>query len=379
MGGLIRSGSPTWRSADVGRRQFLRYGGTVIGAAASGGLLAACSKSEKPAASGGGGSKPLKVRIAYTASAFPSIVNNRFGPMNYGSKFGLQIDKSDLQQFQDHATATQAVLSGQADVVSGSFLSDLLLIQKGQPFKALFSVSNGNDLLLLGSGRIDTIDKVTSPDAIVATDTPGGLVNLVANALLLAHGIHVNIESLPHTKVFGDSPPRTQSFINGQTNVAIVHSTDMPKIQKGLGAGNVHTLATLWKDVHGLIFEVMAAPTKWIDQNMETATALTKAVLTGNRELAKDYSLYRQAIDEFIPGSGLGDVDLKPIWDLAGKYEFWPYNGDLEDASISFTEQVGNQSGVFKGTLDPSQIADRRPLQEALKTLGSVTAKDISG
>jgi ABC-type nitrate/sulfonate/bicarbonate transport system substrate-binding protein len=370
--------SASLAEALVSRRKFLMQGGAAFGAvaAASSGLLAACSKAAAPS---NNGKKNLKVRIAYSASAFPSIVNNRYGPLHYGPKFGLNIAASDLQTFSDQGTATAAVFAGQADVFSGALLTDFLLIQQKLPFKVLVSVSNGNDILMVGAGKFDSIDKVTSPDAVVGIDTPGGLVNLIANAMLLAHGIKVNIESLPHTKVFGDSDPRTAAFINGQTTISLVHSTQMPAIQKALGASNVHILSTLWLDVHGLVFECMAAPVKWISENPDAATALVSAVLTGNRELAKDYNLYKQSIDEFIPGSGLTDADLRPVWQLARQYEFWPYNGDLEDNSIAFTEQVGNQSGVLTGTLSPSQVVDRGPLQKALSKVGSVTVQQVTG
>jgi ABC-type nitrate/sulfonate/bicarbonate transport system substrate-binding protein len=378
----MAGGDPGWLSeGGITRRSFLKTTGKAMGltAVASSGLLAACSKEKTPSGSTTGPKKELKVRLAYASSTFPSIVNSRSGPLDYGSKFGLTISKDDLQFFEDHATATQAVLAGQADVVVGSFLSELLVVQAGQDFRAIISSSNGNDLLMVGSGPIDSIDKITSDQAIVAIDTPGGLVNLVYNAMLLAKGIQQNVEKLPNVQVYGDSPPRTQSFLDGKTNVAVVHKVDMPKVEQALGAGNVHILSTLWEDVHGLILETMTAPKKWLDENLDAATALMKACCTANRELAKDFNRYKKAIDDFIPGSGLTEADLKPIWDLARQFEFWPYNGDMEDSAISFTENVGKQSGVFTGDLPPSQVGDRRALEAALKDIGTVTVKDITG
>jgi ABC-type nitrate/sulfonate/bicarbonate transport system substrate-binding protein len=364
----------SWAASPLTRKRFLQSGVLAAGGVvASGGFARASMAAARVPRAG------LKVKVAYTASAFPSIVNNRAGLFYFGKQFGLDVSADDLQTFNDSATATQAVFSGQADVVSGSFLSDLLIIQRGNPLRALVSVSNGNDLLLVGSGGIDSIRKVTSKEAVVAIDSPGGLINLIYNAFFVAKGIRVNVEKLPHTKVYGDSPPRTASFMTGQTNVAIIHSTDLPKVKAAVGADNFHILGTLWKDVHGMIFEVMAAPKKWIDGNPDAAAALVKSVLKGNRELAKNYALYKRSIDKFIPGSGLKDADLKPIWTLARAYQFWPYNGDLTDASIRFTQRVGNQSGVFKGNLPPSKVVDRRPLNAALKAIGHVTTKQVTG
>lgn len=365
------------------RRRLLERGAVLFGATVAGSVGLASQDAKSALAAAAAPTRVRRslanVRVAYTATAFPSIVNNRAGLFYYGKRFGLHVPASNLQTFNDSATATQALFAGQADIVSGSFLSDLLVIQAGNPLRAIVSVSNGNDLLLVGSGNINSIDKVTGPDAVVAIDSPGGLINLIYNAFFVAKGINVNVESLPQTKVYGDSPPRTASFMTGQTNVAIIHSTDLATVKQAVGASNLHILGTLWGDVHGMVFEVMAASTKWLKANPVTAANAVKAVLTGNRELARDYKLYRRAIDQFIPGSGLTDANLKPVWHLARNYQFWPYNGDLENASILFTQKVGKQSGVFNGNLTPAQVADRRPLTSALKTIHTVRVKDIVG
>jgi ABC-type nitrate/sulfonate/bicarbonate transport system substrate-binding protein len=365
----------------VTRRQLLIDGAVGLGAVSllSTGLIACGDDSSSGSAAGGGGSakKSTKIRVAYTASAFPSIVNNRAGLFYYGKEFGLEVAKDDLQTFNDSATATQALFSGQADVLSGSFLSDLLVIQKGNPLRALVSVSNGNDLVMVGRDGIDTIDKVIGDSAIVATDSPGGLLNLIYNAIFLAKGQKVNVEELPHAKPYGDSPPRTASFITGQTNVCLVHSTDMPKVRKEVK--DVVTIASLWEDVQGMIFEVIAASTKWIEANPEAAQGVVAAVLKGNREVAKDFELYKKAVNDFIPDSGLADADIKPIWELARQYEFWPYNGGIDDKALAFTQEVGNVSGALKGTVPSDQAVDRAPLDAALKQIGEVIVADITG
>ncbi len=370
--------------SSVTRRQLLIDGAVGIGTVTllSTGLIACGDDDASDSAAGGGGGdgakKAAKVRVAYTASAFPSIVNNRAGLFYYGKEFGLDVTKDDLQTFNDSATATQALFSGQADILSGSFLSDLLVIQKGNPLKVLVSVSNGNDLLMVGRDGIDTLDKVVgSKEAIVATDSPGGLLNLIYNAIFVANGKNVNVEDLPNAKPYGDSPPRTASFITGQTNVCLVHATDMPKVEAEVK--DVVTIATLWEDVQGMIFEVMAADTKWIEANPDTAQAVVAAVLKGNREVAKDFELYKKAINDFIPDSGLKDADIKPIWELAREYEFWPYNGGIDDEAIEFTQEVGNVSGALEGTVPTDQAVDRAPLDAALEEIGEVTVADITG
>jgi ABC-type nitrate/sulfonate/bicarbonate transport system substrate-binding protein len=368
--------------AVISRRQLLIDGAVGLGAVAILGTgFAACGDDDEDAGSaasnGDKASAPAKVRVAYTASAFPSIVNARAGLLYYGKEFNLDVGMGDLQTFNDSATATQALFSGQADVLSGSFLSDLLVIQQGNPLKVLVSVSNGNDLLLVGRDGISTLEQVTGDDAIVATDSPGGLLNLVYNAIFVANDMQVNVEDLPNAKPYGDSPPRTASFITGQTNVCIVHETDMPKIEAEVD--DVATIATLWEDVTGMIFEVMAASEEWIEQNPEVAQNVVAAVLKGNREIARDFELYKKAVNEFIPDSGLGDDDIRPIWELAREYEFWPYNGGIDEEAVQFTQEVGNISGSLEGTVAYEDAVNRVPLDAALEEIGEVTVADITG
>jgi ABC-type nitrate/sulfonate/bicarbonate transport system substrate-binding protein len=369
-------------TSPVTRRQLIIDGAMGLSAVSFlSTALVACGGDDSSSGSSSGASgsanKSTKVRVAYTATAFPSIVNNRAGLAYYGKEFGLDVTNDDLQTFNDSATATQALFSGQADLLSGSFLNDLLVIQKGNPLKVLVSVSNGNDLVMVGRDGIATMDDVLGDKAIVATDSPGGLLNLIYNAMFLANGHKVNVEDLKHTKPYGDSPPRTASFITGQTNVCLVHSTDMPKVNKDVK--DAVEISTLWKDVHGMIFEVVASTEKWIKDNPEAAQGVVAAVLKGNRELAKDYATYKKAIDEFIPDSGLTDADLKPIWELARQYEFWPYNGGIDDKSLDFTQEVGLVSGAIKEKVPNDQAVDRTPLDAAVKQIGEVQVSDITG
>lgn len=369
----------------ISRRQLLIDGAVGFGTVAVLGTgLAACGSddddegTDSAASNGEGGGAASKVKVAYTASAFPSIVNNRAGLLYFGKDFGLDVTMDDLQTFNDSATATQALFSGQADLLSGSFLSDLLVIQQGQPLKVLVSVSNGNDLVMVGRDGIDTLEKVTgSDDAIVATDSPGGLLNLIYNAIFVANGMKINVEDLPHAKPYGDSPPRTASFITGQTNVCLVHETDMPKVEKEVK--DVVRIATLWEDVEGMIFEVVAASEDWIKDNPETAQNVVAAVLKGNREVAKDFELYKKAVADFIPDSGLADADIRPIWELARQYEFWPYNGGVDDEAVQFTQEVGQVSGALKDTVPTEEAVDRVPLDAAVEDIGEVTVQDITG
>jgi ABC-type nitrate/sulfonate/bicarbonate transport system substrate-binding protein len=354
------------------RRRFLQYGG-ALGSAA---LLAACGgDNDGGGSSGGEASKDLKVRIAYTAGTFPSIVNGKVGPLDYGGKFGLNITKDDLLAFDSHATATQAVLAGNADVLAGSFSATLLLIQQGQDFKYFCPFSNGNDLLLVGTKQVDSVQKLTDKSTRIGIDSVGGLVNFVTNALLAAKGVNVNVETL-NTQIIEDSPLRTAALVNGDIQAALVHQYDIPAIEKELGKPNVHVLARLWTDTKGLVFETFAARTKWLDDNQQAAAALTKAMLTGNRELSRSYDVYKKAVTTYVEG-GAPEATLRTIWELAREYEFWSWNGDLEQDKLDFTVQVAKQSGIVKGDVDVSQVVDRRAMEAAIGEIGQVTKEQI--
>ncbi|MGH9154068.1 MAG: ABC transporter substrate-binding protein [Acidimicrobiales bacterium] len=320
----------------------------------------------------------LKVKIAYTAGTFPSIVNGKVGPLDYGPQFGLDISESDLLTFDSHATATQAVLANEADVIAGSFTSTMLLIQQGQDFKYFCPFSNGNDLLLVGTKDVDSIEKVTDPSTRIGIDSVGGLVNFVTNALLSAKGVDQNVEKL-NTQIIEDSPLRTAALVNGDIDAALVHQFDLPDMREQLGDDNVHVLATLWEDVEGIVFETFAARTSWINDNLDTATALTKAMLTGNRELSKSFDRYKKAVNDYVEGGVQDEEVARTIWDLARQYEFWSFNGDLSQDSLEFTVDVAKQSEILEGDADVSDVVDRRAMEAAIDEIGEVSVKDITG
>jgi ABC-type nitrate/sulfonate/bicarbonate transport system substrate-binding protein len=351
----------------------LSLAGAAIGFGSS---TAAVSETTVPASEGSAPAEPMTVRIAYTAGTFPSIVNGKVGPLEFGPQYGLDITEDDILTFDSHATATQAVLAGEADVVAGSFTSTLLLNEQGQDFRVFAPFSNGNDLLFIGTGDVDEAADVTNPDVRVGIDSVGGLVNFVTNALLNAKGVDVNVEDL-NTQIIEDSPLRTAALVNGDIDAALVHQYDMPGIIEQLGEENVHVLATLWEDVDGIVFETFAAPASWLEEHPAEAEALTKAILAGNRALASDFDTYVAAVDNYVEG-GASDMDtLRTIWDLARQYEFWSYNGDLEQESLDFTVDVAQQSGIIEGDIDVSGIVDRRFMDAAVAELGEVTVEDI--
>lgn len=318
----------------------------------------------------------MTVRIAYTAGTFPSIVNGKVGPLEFGEEFGLDITDADILTFDSHATATQAVLAGEADVIAGSFTSTLLLIEQGEDFKYFAPFSNGNDLLLIGTGDLDEASKITDTQFRVGTDSVGGLVNFVTNAVLAAQGVDVNVEDL-NTQIIEDSPLRTAALVNGDIDAAMVHEFDMPAIIEELGEENVHRLGTLWEDVEGLVFETFAAPTEWLESHQAEAEALTKAMLAANRALAADFDTYVQAVDTYVEGGAEDTETLRTIWELAREFEFWSYNGDLEQESLELTVEVAQQSDIIEGDPDISDVVDRQFMDAAVEELGEVTTEDV--
>jgi ABC-type nitrate/sulfonate/bicarbonate transport system substrate-binding protein len=380
-----------FRRGALDRRSFLRIGGLALGGAA---LLGACSDDENGGTTGTTGATgtetgatgatgatapaDLGVRIAYTAGTFPSIVNGKVGPLDFGSQFGLNVSQQDdILTFDSHATAVQAVLAGEADVLAGAFTATLLLIQQGQDWKYFCPFSNGNDLLLVGTQKVDEMSDLTNPDVVVGVDSPGGLVNFVMNALMLVKGVSQNVETL-NTQIIEDSPLRTAALINGDIDAALVHQFDIPGIEQEIGAENVHVLATLWEDVEGMIFETFAAPSEWLQANPDSATALTKAMLTANRELAKTFDFYVEMCQKYVDG-GADPAILQVIWDLARQYEFWSYNGDLTEEDMTFTIEAARQSGLIEGDVDVSKVVDYSFMEAALADIGEVTVEDITG
>src|SRR5258706_9375905 len=140
------------------------------------------------------------IKIALAAPIGPTTLQSGYGPLTYGSEFGFSITADDMTVFASHAVAAQSVIAGQNNVVSGSFISLLLLRQAGQDFKMFCPVVSKIDHVIVGRNGIKTLAQVVDPQTRVGVDSPGGGGEAVLNALFVAHHLDVTVRDLKNVK-----------------------------------------------------------------------------------------------------------------------------------------------------------------------------------
>ena len=99
--------------------------------------LGACGAGSDGGGSGGAddgaSAAPVSVKLARTSSLDSGEINDMVGPIEIGPTYGLKVSEADVTDYQSPSTALQVMLSGKADVVTGSAISTLQAIEQGPP------------------------------------------------------------------------------------------------------------------------------------------------------------------------------------------------------------------------------------------------------
>lgn len=334
-------------------------------------------QSQSGASSNSSGNKRLKgPRIALTSPTQPSFVYTLAGPMEYGSRFGLEFQDGDITTFESHAVATQAALAGRMDVVGGSTISHLTLVEQGKPFKIFAPFINTDDFVLAVRNNVKNIDDLIKPETRVAVDSPGGAGNTIFDAMLMAAGAKFRVKDIPNVTILESSGLRATAFASNNIDATVIHLAQFEQAKAQAGE-TARILASLYETTPHYVKETFAAPSAWIDSHLEEAAALNKALITAARELTASYELFKQMVRKYIAGGGPDEQVLKSTWELIRKYDFWPVNGGLDDEGIAFMIDLAYESGLIKKKLDVAQCVDRRPLEAALKDIGRIDKSQL--
>ena len=140
-------------------------------------------------------------RFALSSIELPNNLAGTYGLIHYGRDFGLDIMKDNFTYLSSHSLATQVVLSGQADIVVGAFVSQMLVRQAGQDFKTFCLRSAKSDQLLLAKGGITKLDQLLDSKVRVSLDSPGGVADATLNAIFQAANINATTKSLSNVHI----------------------------------------------------------------------------------------------------------------------------------------------------------------------------------
>jgi ABC-type nitrate/sulfonate/bicarbonate transport system substrate-binding protein len=357
---------------DVSRREFIRRTGVGAGGLVSLGglsaLLAACGDDDDDgggAASAKGVTKP-KIGLSSTPQAtyLPVIA----GPIMAGTQFKLpKMTIDDFTVFDSSTTLSQSALSGQVNIAGQSTVAQLLLIDRGQPFKIFASFSLSDDFVIAGRGDIKTIEQLKDPNTVVATDSPGGAGQAVFDAMLKAYNADFLVTDIPKKIVIESSGERTSALASGDCDATAIHVVQANAVNAE--TGDVNIIAQLYGKVPNFMKETFAARADWLDENIETAAAVTASVIQSSRDLLADYAAFESACTDLMeeppPKS-----ELKELFKILSDYEIYPADGGVTDERVQYMIDLGKEEGIIETDLTPDKVLDRRPLERAMELLG---------
>lgn len=358
--------------AEVSRREFLRRSGIgaggVVTLSSLSALLAACGGEDEE--SGGGGTTANKVNptpsIGLSSSPGASYLPVIAGPIMAGPKFGLKMTKDDFTIFDSSTTLTQSTLSGQADIAGQSTIAHLLLIDRGQPFKLFATYSLSDDFVIAGRGDIKTIEQLKEPSTVVASDSPGGAGQAVFDAMLKANDAGFLVTDIPKKIIVESSSERTSALASGDCDATVIHIVQANAVEKE--TGDVNIIAKLYGEVPNFMKEAYAARTDWLDENLETAAAVTASVIQNSRDLLASYEAFEAACEELMEEPPPKE-ELEELFGILKENEIYPVDGGITDERIQYMIDLGKEEGIIENDLTPDDVLDRRPLERALEML----------
>ncbi len=307
-------------------------------------------------------------RVALTSPTTATSVHRIYGPVHYGKTFGLEMSASDFTIFDDHATATQAVLSGQDDVIGGSFVSTLLVRQAGQDFKT-FCPNVGNvDYVLVGRNGIKSVAQLLDPKTRVGVNTPGSGGDAVLNAILQVNNITTPGDKLPNTIELGSSALRLSAWAAGKVDVTVLQLNQYRQAEKEVPDAVI--IAALYEAVPYYIHTVFSAPAQWLDHNIETAAALCASTLKAGRELSANFDLFNDAVQELLSKPPKKE-SLRELFSMLTRYDFWQLEKGIQPQSVNFMANVAYQSGQLESLPKYEDVVDERPYKLALELLAN--------
>jgi NitT/TauT family transport system substrate-binding protein len=319
--------------------------------------------------------------VVWTTEA-NSYIPQAKGPIIFGPEFGLRQKDSDIKEFGSHATAVQVLLSGRADIGAGSFTSFAQVAQRGVDLVSFCPIHGDASEILVGVGEVTELSQVKDPSVRVGVDSSGGLINFIMNAVFRSRGLGITVDDLNNVKVLEDGSLRLAGLASGEIDVGSLDPFEKAQLERQVGEKNVHVLSVTAGDMNAL-GDSYAAHQSWLDSHMDEATAFCASVLRSNREMARSFELYKKTSNDYIDPNPRHGV-LRVNWNLARKYQIWPYNVDLLTPKVvNDTIRIGVDSGLLEPSaldLDFDEIVDRRPAEGALKLIGGPTSpSEITG
>lgn len=327
-------------------------------------LLAGCSADSsgpgEPAKSGTTQATTLKV--AFTTNPQPTYVNTWYGPIAFGDEHGLKLTEDDFTVFDSHAVGAQALLSGSADILGGSFVASALLREQGQKLQVFCPFNNSDTMALAVRNGINAVDQLYDGSKNVATDSPGGAGAMVFNALLEALKAPGSVDDIPNPQILESSSLRANAFAAGQVDAAVIHIRQFDAAKGEAPDGKL--LATLADDVDNFVMQAFVAQEEWLAKNKDTAVGFCASIIEGNRELKSDYDTFKKAVSEYVDELP-DEEELRGIFEVIQRSDVWPSDGIPEEA-ITYTLGLAERSNVLAQPMSADDLVNREILDASV-------------
>jgi len=308
--------------------------------------------------------KPIRVAFGSTPSAM--TLSAVYGPITYGTQYGLTVTKDNYTVFSSGALSVQAVLAGEADVDFVSFMSLLLLRQSGQDFK-LFCPTNAQiDHVLVGRNGVTTVAQLNDPKTRVAISAPSNSATTLINAMLITGSAGFTVKDFTNTKLIDNVDTRQTAWVANEVDVATMRLSQFRQSQKDVPDGVI--ILKSYEVLPVYIFAALIAPTAWLYQNRDTAAGLCAANLKAIVEMTKSFDAYDTAVKAVIDKPPADDI-LKESYDLITQYGFWAPSKTMNSDAVNFMSKIAITSGIMKQAPDPNDVLDMKTYNMALGLL----------
>lgn len=327
-----------------------------------------------------GGGEPGVVRHAAGSTADAYIPQYR-APELFGDLFNLSTDEH-VTMFEEGNLAAQVVVSGDADVGSGSFTNMLQVLEAGRDVKVFCPQQKDSTEHLVGrTDVITSLEQITDPNVRVAVESAGGFLNLLMNLVFLSRDIGITTDDLTNTVILEDGSLRLAALAAGDVDVGSLDLFEQAELKAELGEDAVTVLSVVAEDAE-FLSNVLWAQTDWLEENKDLAARYCAAVLYSNRVLASDFDQYLDALNKYIAGGVEDEEVARTNWDFARQYEVWPYNADvLNEQTIGDMLKVSVDTGIIDpatGELSFEDVVATDVLELAQQYVGGdVTLEDI--
>jgi len=369
----------------LGRRQFLIRTGALGGIVVAGGglssILAACGGT--PAATATLGPTPPGTSPTPGQSAAPPVLTapriasasglgapwilRDMGPILYGEPYGLKMTKDNFISFDSGAVATQALVSGQADIVTGSYLSALSLVNQGLPFKVFMPYQKVDEVVLAARPPVASVQDLLTPSNLVAVDSPGGAASVALQAIFEANGIDVAVPTLTNAQLLESSGQRVSALTNGDVQAAVMRQFQFNAAKAEVP--ELEILANLYEDTPNYLALTLTASEAWLDANLDVATAVCQSMMAAARAFGESFEAYNEACQEGLENPPAEEV-LRETWSLATEHGFWPTDGRITSAQHDFMASLGTKEELFEQAPSYEDTVDDRAMAAARASFG---------